>query len=166
MRSLCFCQYYSYAMSTPRINTSYSSFGKEGGFLSAAWKEEKVFFRHLLKNGMYAGSTLHKEIYYIITSIYIQMFYKVFLTKLGIIFQDIKLTEIQSFYSSLRTSSTASFRSLSTASSIESLAIFIMSSASLTDGSASGLFGSGGGESSAALRHKYLSVSKLKNLRK
>jgi hypothetical protein len=63
--------------------TLYSSFGKEGGFLSAAWKEGKVFFRHRLKNGMYEGSTLHKEIYYI--NIH-TIFYKVFLTKLGIIF--------------------------------------------------------------------------------
>jgi hypothetical protein len=42
-----------------------SCFGKEGGFLSEAWKEGKVFFRHRLKSGMYEGSTLHKEIYYI-----------------------------------------------------------------------------------------------------
>jgi hypothetical protein len=66
--------------------TSNSSFGKEGGFLSAAWKEGKVFFHHQLKNGMYESSTLHKEIYYIITTIYIQIVYKVFFTKLGIIF--------------------------------------------------------------------------------
>jgi hypothetical protein len=45
--------------------TSYSSFDKEGGFLSEALKEGKVFFRRRLKNGMYEGSTLHKEIYYI-----------------------------------------------------------------------------------------------------
>jgi hypothetical protein len=51
---------------------------------------------------------------------------------------------------------------MSIASSIASLEILTISSASLTDGLASGLYGSGGGESSAALRHKYLSVSKLK----
>jgi hypothetical protein len=74
--------------------SSYSSFGKEGGFLSEAWKEGKVFFRHRLKNGMYEGSTLHKEIYYInIHTNYLQ----VFLTKPRIMFKDIKLLKIQSF---------------------------------------------------------------------
>jgi hypothetical protein len=43
----------------------HSCFGKEGGILSEAWKEGKVFFRRRLKNRMYEGSTHHKEIYYI-----------------------------------------------------------------------------------------------------
>jgi hypothetical protein len=53
-----------------------------------------VFFRRRLKNDMYEGSTLHKEIYYI--NIHKNCL-QVFLTKLGIIFQDIKLAKIQSF---------------------------------------------------------------------
>jgi hypothetical protein len=43
----------------------HSRFDKEGGFLSEAWKEGKVFFHRRLKNGMYEGFTHHKEIYYI-----------------------------------------------------------------------------------------------------
>jgi hypothetical protein len=53
-----------------------------------------VFFRRRLKNSMYEGSMLHKEIYYI--NIHTNCL-QVFLTKLGIILQDIKLAEIQSF---------------------------------------------------------------------
>jgi hypothetical protein len=55
----------------------------------------------------------------------------------------------------------ASFRSLLIASSIASFAILIMSNASLTDGSASGSYGSGGGDSSAH-RSMCLLVPKLK----
>ena len=74
--------------------TSYISFGEEGAFRSKAWKEGKVFFRSRLKNSMYEGSTLHKEIYYFnINTNCLQ----VFLTKPGIIFNDIKLEKIQSF---------------------------------------------------------------------
>jgi hypothetical protein len=39
----------------------HSCFGKEGGFLSEAWKEGKVFFRRRLKNAMYEGFTHHKK---------------------------------------------------------------------------------------------------------
>jgi hypothetical protein len=74
--------------------TSYSSFSKEGGFLPEAWKEVKVFFRRRLKNGMYEGSMLHKEIYYI--NIHTNCL-QVFLTKPGIMFNNIKLAKIQSF---------------------------------------------------------------------
>jgi hypothetical protein len=52
-------------------------------------------------------------------------------------------------YSSLRTFSANSFKSLSTTSSIMEFAIFIMSSASFISGSARGLYGSGGGDNSA-----------------
>jgi hypothetical protein len=76
--------------------------------------------------------------------------------------ETIKNTKLQSSFSTL---STTSFSSLSTASSIASSGILIISSASLTDGSTSGLYGSGGGESSAALEQKYLSVLKLKDSR-
>jgi hypothetical protein len=36
----------------------------EGLFLYEAWKEGKVFFRRMLKNGMCANFTHRKEIYY------------------------------------------------------------------------------------------------------
>jgi hypothetical protein len=52
-------------------------------------------------------------------------------------------------YSSLRTFSATSFKSLSTTSSIMESAIFIMFSASFISGSARGLYGSGGRDSSA-----------------
>jgi hypothetical protein len=51
-------------------------------------------------------------------------------------------------YSSLRTFSATSFKSLSTTSSIMESAMFIMSSASFISGSARGPYGSGGGDSS------------------
>jgi hypothetical protein len=51
-------------------------------------------------------------------------------------------------YSSLRTFSATSFKSLSTTSSIMESAMFIMSSASVISGSAKGSYGSGGGDSS------------------
>jgi hypothetical protein len=54
-------------------------------------------------------------------------------------------------YSSLRTFSATSFKSLSTTSSIMESAIFIMSSASFISGSARGSYGSGGGDSSAEI---------------
>jgi hypothetical protein len=54
-------------------------------------------------------------------------------------------------YSSLRTFSTTSFKSLSTTSSIMESAMFIMSSASFISRSARGLYGSGGGDSSAEI---------------
>jgi hypothetical protein len=74
--------------------TSYSSFDKEGGFLFEAWKEGKVFFRRGLKNCMYEGSTLHKDIYYSNTH---TNCLQVSLTKLRIMFKDIKLAKTQSF---------------------------------------------------------------------
>jgi hypothetical protein len=52
-------------------------------------------------------------------------------------------------YSSLRTFSATSFKSLSTTSSIMESTIFIMSSASFISGSARGSYGFGGGDSSA-----------------
>jgi hypothetical protein len=52
-------------------------------------------------------------------------------------------------YSSLRTFSATSFKSLSTTSSIMESAMFIMSSASFISGSARGLCGFGDGDSSA-----------------
>jgi hypothetical protein len=66
---------------------------KKGGFFLKCEKKEGVFCRRL-KNGMYEGSTLHKEIYYI--NIHINCLH-VSLTKLGIMFNDIKLAKIQSF---------------------------------------------------------------------
>jgi hypothetical protein len=52
-------------------------------------------------------------------------------------------------YSSLRTFSATLFKILLTTSSIMEFAMFIMSSASFVSGSARGLYGSGGGDSSA-----------------
>ena len=52
-------------------------------------------------------------------------------------------------YSSLRTFSATSFKSLSTTSSIMEFAMFIMSSTSFVSGSARGLYGFSGGDSSA-----------------
>jgi hypothetical protein len=52
-------------------------------------------------------------------------------------------------YSSLRTFSAISFKSLLTTSSIMESAMFIMSSASFISGSARGSHGSSGGDSSA-----------------
>jgi hypothetical protein len=52
-------------------------------------------------------------------------------------------------YSSLRTFSATSFKSLSITSSIMEFAMFIVSSASFFSGSARGSYGSGGGDSSA-----------------
>jgi hypothetical protein len=52
-------------------------------------------------------------------------------------------------YSSLRTFSATSFKSLSTTSSIMESAMFIMSSASFISGSARGSYGSDGGDSLA-----------------
>ena len=93
-RSSRFRQYYSYATSTAKIKHHTIASTKEGGFLSEAWKEGKVFFHRRLKNGMHEGSTLHKEIYYInIHANCSQMF----LTKPGVIHKDIKLSKIQSF---------------------------------------------------------------------
>jgi hypothetical protein len=54
-------------------------------------------------------------------------------------------------YSSLRTFSAASFNSLSTTSSIMELAMLIISNDSFISGSARGLYGSGSGDSSAAV---------------
>jgi hypothetical protein len=51
-------------------------------------------------------------------------------------------------YSSLRTFSATSFKSLSTTSSIMESAMFIMSSTSFISGSARGSYGSDGGDSS------------------
>jgi hypothetical protein len=60
----------------------------------------------------------------------------------------VQINKVQS--SSFRTLSAASFRSLFTTLSTDSLAILITSRAPFRDGSASGSYGSGGGESSAA----------------
>jgi hypothetical protein len=54
-------------------------------------------------------------------------------------------------YSSLRTFSATSFKSLSTTSSIMESTMFIMSSASFISGSTRGSYGSGGGDSSAEI---------------
>jgi hypothetical protein len=54
-------------------------------------------------------------------------------------------------YSSLRTFSATSFKSLSTTSSIMESAMFIMSSASFISGSTRGSYGSEGGDSSAEI---------------
>jgi hypothetical protein len=61
------------------------------------------------------------------------------------------------FQSSFRIFSAVSFRSLSIASSTASLAILMYSSDSFRDRSASGLYGSGGGDNSAA--PKYMLIS-------
>jgi hypothetical protein len=78
-------------------------------------------------------------------------------------YKDTKLSKYTQLQSSFRTLSAASFNSLSTTSSMASLAILIISSASFTDGSVSGSYGSRGGESSAALKYKYVSTEATKN---
>jgi hypothetical protein len=83
-------QYFSYAMSTIRSKHHTVASAKKGDFFLKCEKKEGVF-RHRLKNGMYEGSTLHKEIYYI--NIPINCL-QVSLTKLGIMFKDIKLAKI------------------------------------------------------------------------
>jgi hypothetical protein len=74
--------------------TSYSSFGEEGGFLYGSVKRREGVFSPSAQNGVYEGYTLHKEIYYI--NIHTNCL-QVFLTKPGIMFKDIKLAKIQSF---------------------------------------------------------------------
>jgi hypothetical protein len=61
----------------------------------------------------------------------------------------LSISEYFGVYSSLRTFSATSFNSLSTTSSIMEFVMFIMCSASFVSGSASGSYGSGGGDSSA-----------------
>jgi hypothetical protein len=68
--------------------------------------------------------------------------------------------------SSFRIFSAASFKSLFTASSTASFVILITSRAPFRAGSASGSYGSGEGESSAAPKYKFLLITKLKEFTK
>jgi hypothetical protein len=79
--------------------------------------------------------------------IYIQKLDVWFLQKMEAIYKH--YTQVHKDLVFFSTFSAASFSSLLTASSIASLAIFITSNASFMAGSASGSYGSGGGESSA-----------------
>jgi hypothetical protein len=94
MRSLDFRQYYSYAMSTARSKHHTIALTKKGDFFLKREKKGRCFFRRRLKNDMHEGSTLHKEIYYINTH---TNCLQVSLTKLRIMFKDIKLAKTQSF---------------------------------------------------------------------
>ena len=79
-------------MSTARCKHHTVASAKKGDFFLKREKREGVFCRQL-KNGMYEGFMLHKEIYYI--NIHINCL-QMFLTKLGIMLKDIKLAKIQS----------------------------------------------------------------------
>jgi hypothetical protein len=73
-------------MSTARSKCHTVASAKKGDFFLKREKKGMCFFRRWLKNGMYEGSTLHKEIYYI--NIHKNCL-QVFLTKPGIMFKDI-----------------------------------------------------------------------------
>jgi hypothetical protein len=96
-----------------------------------------------------------------ITLIYIQKLDVCFLQKTKAIYKHytFKYTKI---YSSFSTFLAASFSSLSTASSTASLAILISSNVSFMTESTLGLYGSGGGESSATIK-KMLVNSEAEN---
>jgi hypothetical protein len=108
-----------------------------------------VFFRQQLKTVRTKVSCITKKY---ITLIYIQKLNDCFLQKTKAIHKHYTLKNTKN-YSFLSTFSAASFSSLSTASSTASLAILIISNASFMAGSASGLYGSGGGESSATIKN-------------
>jgi hypothetical protein len=80
-------------MTTPRIKHHTTASAKKEDFFLKHEKKEGVFSPQT-QNGINEGSTLHKEIFCI--NIHTNRL-QVFLTKLGIIFQDIKLAEIQCF---------------------------------------------------------------------
>jgi hypothetical protein len=107
---------------------------------------------------MYDTFTLHKEIYYIVNRIV----YNCFLHKGSI--QILQMFFTHSFSILLQDSLTASFRSFSTASSIAAFTILISSKVPFKAGSVLGSYGSGGGESSATPKYKFLSDTKLKYL--
>jgi hypothetical protein len=127
-------------------------------FLYEAQKEGKVLFRRRLKNGMCINFMHHKEINYNNLHIrfkvtYIKMLHSL-VTNRSLMFiplsyaSSISKYHYNEIYSSLRTFSATSFKSLSITSSIMESAMFIMSSASFISGSARGSYGSGGGDSS------------------
>jgi hypothetical protein len=121
-----------------------------------------VFFCPWLKNGTYDSFTLHKEIYY-------TMRYKVdnfFLHNRAVHKNSTSVFIYKVYSSSFKIVSVASFRSLFTASSTASFAILITSRAPFRAGSTSGSYGSGGGESSAAPKYKFLLITKLKEFMK
>jgi hypothetical protein len=110
-------------------------------------KRREGVFSPKAQNGTYTNFTHRKEIYYINIhtnircSTYIQILH--FLVHKNSVFLQYLLDD-------------PSFRNLSTASSTSSLAILIVSNTSFMAGSASRLYGSGGGESSAAVKNKLL----------
>jgi hypothetical protein len=161
IRSLRFRQCYSYATSTTRIKYHTVASAKKGDFFLKREKKGRCFSPPAQKRYVRRFHASQRNILHQHTcKLFISVYYKTRSYVQG--HQTIENTKLQS---SFRTLSVASFSNLSTASSIASLAILIISSASLTNGSASGLYGSGGGASSAALKHKYLLVPKQKNLR-
>jgi hypothetical protein len=105
---------------------------------------------------MYANFMHRKEIYYINIHTNIQC-----LTYIRILhFSNTSFSKYTRIQSSFNIFSATSFRSLLTASSIASSVILIVSNATFMAGSASGSYGSGGGESSAAEKNKLLIRSK------
>jgi hypothetical protein len=97
---------------------------------------------------MHANFMHYKEIYYINIHTDIQC-----LTHIQILhFPNTTFLKYTRIRSSFNIFSAASFRSLSTASSTASSAILIVSNAAFMAGSTSGSYGSGGGESSAAVK--------------
>jgi hypothetical protein len=94
---------------------------------------------------MYANFMHHKEIYYIKIHTDIQC-----LTHIRILhFSNTTFLKYTRIQSSFNIFSATSFRSLLTALSTASSAILIVSNVAFMAGSASGSYGSGGGESSA-----------------
>jgi hypothetical protein len=121
-----------------------------------------VFFRQRLKNDTYEGFMHHKEIYYI--NIHTKTCC-LFLTKSNNHIQTLHFQACKKF--SLLSSLLEQLhlvvcrRLFSTAS----LAILIMSSASFIAESASGLYGSGSGESSAAIKNMLVNSEAKNKLR-
>jgi hypothetical protein len=125
-------------------------------------RREDVFFASGSKTVCTKVSHVTKKY---ITLIYMQIVDNCFFTKTKATYKDTTLKYAQ-LQSSFRTLSATSFSGLSIASSMASLAILIISSAPFTDGSVSGSYDSRGGESSAALKYKYLLVTKLQKFTK
>jgi hypothetical protein len=108
-------------------------------------KKGRCFFACRLKNDTYEDFTLHKEIYYI-------MRYKIdnyFLHSRVVHKKSTRVFKYKIYSSSFRSFLATSFKSLLIASSTASFVILITSRAPFKAGSASGSYGSGGGESSA-----------------
>jgi hypothetical protein len=118
-------------------------------FFAKHEKKERCFFANSSKTVRTKISCITKKY---ITLIYIQKLDFCFLQKMKAIHKHYTF-KYKKIYSSFSTFSVASFSSLSAASSTTLLAILIMSNVSFMVGSASGLYGTDGGESSATIKN-------------